>query len=163
MGRRPALAFAAVLAAFVAPAAVVAHDGDGRAEVVPAQVAVGESVTVLGGGLTASSEVEVALVTAGGSLPLGGGQTDSAGALSIEVDIPSGVEARYYELHATDASGLSLAGYLEVVQSGSNAGDGADAAARRGSSTLEWVAGAAFAALVAVAALVALRARRAER
>ena len=161
---RSALAIAVVLAAVIVPAAVLAHDGDGRAEVVPARVEVGDSVMVLGGGLTAGSKVDVALVTGGGALPLASGLADAAGDLSIEVDIPNGLEARYYELHATDATGLSLAGYLEVISSGSTDGNGAEAAAGAGPMSLGWVVVAAAAVtLVVVTVLVSLRSRRAGR
>jgi hypothetical protein len=97
------------------PPVASAHEGDGRAEVLPAQVAPGDRVTVLGIGLAASSAVVVELVTASGLLHLGSGTTDADGAMSIEVTLPPGTAPRYYELHATDANGFVLTGYVEVL------------------------------------------------
>jgi hypothetical protein len=97
------------------PSVASAHEGDGRAEVLPAQVAPGDRVTVLGVGLAASSAVDIELVTASGLRHLGSGTTDAEGAMSIEVTLPPGTAPRYYELHAADATGFVLTGYVEVL------------------------------------------------
>ena len=140
---------AAVAASMVVPGAASAHEGDGRAEVIPAQVAPGEAVTVVGDGLAANSGVKVELVAAGGTIALGTGMSDADGGVTIEVVVPSDVEARYYELHATDATGHALAGYVEVLPSDAQRPDGAAEATTPAAST-----GPAWAALAAVAAAV---------
>jgi hypothetical protein len=134
------------------PESASAHGGDGRAEVVPAQVAPGGRVTVLGTGLSATSTVEVELFTSTGMQQIGAGTTDADGGLMIEVMMPADAVPRYYEMHVTDASGLVLTGYVEVVAPQEDVAGGMDVPA--------WLTWGGLAAAAAGAAVLAASRRR---
>lgn len=106
-----------VLALLTGAAGVTAHEGDGRVEVTPARVGPGEVVTLIATSLTSGSEVTIGLVTASGTVELGSATADDEGNVTAQVTIPADTAPRYYELHAVDASGLELVGYLEVTGS----------------------------------------------
>lgn len=134
------------------PESASAHEGDGRAEVVPAQVAPGERVTVFGTGLSATSAVEVELSTSTGMQQIGTGTTDADGGLMIEVTMPADAAPRYYEMHVTDASGLVLTGYIEVL--------GSQAESVGGVGVPDWLPWLVLGAAAAAAAVFAASRRR---
>ena len=133
------------------PSNAAAHDGDGRAEVLPAQVAPGGSVTVAGIGLSAGSEVHIGLVTGSGILDLGTAMADGAGDLRAEIVMPADLPSRYYELHATDNTGFELTGYVEVFDPTAN-DDPARGAEQGWPAWAPWALGALLAVVVVFAA-----------
>jgi hypothetical protein len=158
MLRRITLGSIAVVAAASGVGPAAGHEGDGRAEVLPAQVVAGERLTVHGADLTPGATAEVRLVIAGGDIPLGSTTVADDGSVSLQVVVPTDVAARYYELHVTDATGLELAGYVEVVVTDSADGT-ADSAGPPG--WIPWaVGGVGLAAVVAAAASRGSRDRR---
>lgn len=97
------------------PGTASAHEGDGRAEVVPAQSSPGGEVTVHGTGLTAGGVARVELATADGARSLGSGAVAEDGSISVAVSLPDDLAARHYELHLVGVDGLELVGYVEVI------------------------------------------------
>jgi hypothetical protein len=161
MVRRIALGSIFVVAAAAGPGPAAGHEGDGRAEVLPAQVAAGEPLTVRGADLTPGAMAEVRLVTAGGGIPLGATTVAEDGSISLEVVVPTDVAARYYELHVSDATGLELAGYVEVVAEDSAGGTPGAAESAGPPGWILWAAGGlALAVAVAAAASSGSRDRR---
>jgi len=124
--RRTLTVIALLVGIVSVPAVAGAQSYEGDLTLGEATVTVGSTLTVVGEGFAASSEVELFLVSGSTTVPLGKYTASASGALNATVTIPSSVAPGSYTLKAVgvDSAGapLELVGTVKVNAAGSGSG-----------------------------------------
>jgi len=106
--------FSGLLSALFIDGPVSAHGGDAGLEILPSRVAAGDPVRLVGDDFEAGDRVRLTLLTADGDVALGEVVTDPDGHFTTEIVLPADLDARPYEVRATDSFGDTVAGYFTV-------------------------------------------------